>query len=32
MVTAGLVSVDAEVLKALLLDERSPKNVSKYWA
>jgi hypothetical protein len=32
MVTAGLISYDAEALKALLLDEVSLKSVIKYWA
>lgn len=31
MVTAGLISYDAEAIKALLLCEKSLKNVSKYW-
>jgi len=32
MVTAGLICVDAEAMKAILLGETSLKNVSKYWA
>ena len=32
MVTAGLICVDAEAMKAMLLGETSLKNVSKYWA
>ncbi|MGF3523297.1 MAG: transposase [Candidatus Bathyarchaeia archaeon] len=32
MVTAGLISYDAEAVKALILEESSLKNVSKYWA
>jgi hypothetical protein len=32
MVTAGLISYDAEAMKSLLLDEESLKSVSKYWA
>jgi len=32
MVTAGLISYDAEALKSLLLGEESLKSVSKYWA
>jgi transposase len=32
MVTAGLISYDAEALKALLMDETSLKSVGKYWA
>jgi transposase len=32
MVTAGLISYDAEAIKALLMDETSLKSVSKYWA
>jgi len=32
MVTAGLISYDAEAIKALLLGETSLKSVSKYWA
>ncbi len=32
MVTAGLISYDAEAIKSLLLDESSLKCVSKYWA
>jgi transposase len=32
MVIAGLISYDAEAIKALLLDESSLKCVSKYWA
>jgi len=32
MVTAGLISYDAEAIKALLLEESSLKSVSKYWA
>jgi transposase len=32
MVTAGLISYDAEAIKALLLGEGSLKSVSKYWA
>jgi transposase len=32
MVTAGLIGVDAEAMKAMLLGETSLKNVSKYWA
>jgi hypothetical protein len=32
MVTAGLISYDAEAIKALLLGEESLKSVSKYWA
>jgi len=31
MVTAGLISVDANAIDALLEGERSLKNVSKYW-
>jgi len=32
MVLAGLISYDAEAIKALILDEESLKTVSKYWA
>jgi transposase len=32
MVMAGLISYDAEAIKALLLGEESLKSVSKYWA
>jgi hypothetical protein len=32
MVTAALISYDAEALKALIHGEKSLKNVSKYWA
>jgi transposase len=32
MVTAGLICVDAEAMKAMVLGETSLKNVSKYWA
>jgi len=32
MVMAGLISYDAEAIKAMLLDESSLKCVSKYWA
>jgi len=32
MVTAGLISCDAEAMKALILDEKSLKSVSRYWA
>ena len=32
LVMAGLISYDAEAIKALLLDESSLKCVSKYWA
>jgi transposase len=32
MVTAGLISYDAEAINALLLGEKSLKSVSKYWA
>jgi IS5 family transposase len=32
MVTAGLISYDAEAMKALILGEPSLKSVSKYWA
>jgi hypothetical protein len=32
MVMAGLISYDAEAIKALLLEESSLKSVSKYWA
>ena len=32
MVTAGLISYDAEAMKALIQDENSLKSVSKYWA
>jgi len=32
MVTAGLICVDAEAIKAMLLGETSLKSVSKYWA
>jgi hypothetical protein len=32
MVTAGLISYDAEALKALIQGEESLKNVSRYWA
>lgn len=32
MVLAGLISYDAEAMKALLLGEESLKTVSKYWA
>jgi transposase len=32
MVIAGLISYDAEAIKALLLGEESLKSVSKYWA
>jgi len=32
MVLAGLISYDAEAMKALLLGEESLKSVSKYWA
>lgn len=32
MVMAGLISYDAEAIKALILDEDSLKSVSKYWA
>jgi hypothetical protein len=32
MVLAGLISYDAEAIKALILDEKSLKTVSKYWA
>ena len=32
MVTAGLICVDAEAMKAMLLGETSLKSVSKYWA
>lgn len=32
MVTAGLICVDVEAMKAMLLGETSLKNVSKYWA
>jgi len=31
MVTAGLISVDANAIEALLADEESLKNASKYW-
>jgi transposase len=32
MILAGLISYDAEAIKAMLLGEESLKNVSKYWA
>jgi transposase len=32
MVVAGLISYDAEAIRALILDENSLKTVSKYWA
>jgi transposase len=32
MVTAGLISCDAEALRALIVGEESLKSVSKYWA
>ena len=32
MVTAGLISYDAEAIRALIDDEKSLKSVSKYWA
>jgi hypothetical protein len=32
MVMAGLISFDAEAMKALVLGEESLKTVSKYWA
>jgi len=31
MVTAGLISCDAEALRALIVGEESLKMVSKYW-
>jgi transposase len=32
MVTAGLISYDAEAIRSLIADEKSLKSVSKYWA
>ncbi len=32
MVTAGLISYDAEALRSLIVGEESLKSVSKYWA
>ena len=32
MVTAGLISYDAEAIRSLIAGEQSLKSVSKYWA
>jgi len=32
MVTAGLISCDAEAVRSILVGEESFKSVSKYWA